>query len=143
MATKELTRKLGFWPVLAIAIGTTVGSGIFASVGEVAGASGSPWLTILAFIIGGLIIIPQMCVYAELSTAYPVNGADYIYIKNAGSRPIAFLSGWATFWANDPPSLSIMALAIINYLGFLVPIGPLTENFKPLLQQQKLSLLWW
>ncbi|MFS0634363.1 fructoselysine/psicoselysine transporter FrlA [Mesobacillus foraminis] len=129
MATKELTRKLGFWPVLAIAIGTTVGSGIFASVGEVAGASGSPWLTILAFIIGGLIIIPQMCVYAELSTAYPVNGADYIYIKNAGSRPIAFLSGWATFWANDPPSLSIMALAIINYLGFLVPIGPLTGKF--------------
>ena len=123
---KELKRKLGFWAALAIAVGTTVGSGIFSSVGAVAQASGSPLMTILAFIVGGIIIIPQMCVYAELSTAYPVDGADYIYIKNAGSRPLAFLSGWATFWANDPVSLSIMALAIANYINFLVPISPLT-----------------
>lgn len=76
--------------VLAIAVGTTVGSGIFVSVGEVAKAAGTPWLTVLAFVIGGLIVIPQMCVYAELSTAYPENGADYVYLKNAGSRPLAF-----------------------------------------------------
>ena len=119
----ELTRKLGLWAALAIAVGTTVGSGIFSSVGEVANASGSPLMTIMAFVIGGLIIIPQMCVYAELSTAYPVNGADYIYLKNAGSRPLAFLTGWATFWANDPPSISIMALAISNYLRFLIPVS--------------------
>lgn len=110
MGSQELQRKLGFWAVLAIAVGTTVGSGIFVSVGEVAKAAGTPWLTVLAFVIGGLIVIPQMCVYAELSTAYPENGADYVYLKNAGSRPLAFLSGWASFWANDAPSLSIMAV---------------------------------
>ena len=111
--------------MLAISVGTTVGSGIFVSVGEVAKAAGSPWLTVLAFVIGGLIVIPQMCVYAELSTAYPENGADYVYLKNAGSRPLAFLSGWASFWANDAPSLSIMALAIVSNMGFLIPIDPL------------------
>ena len=126
MESQELQRKLGFWAVLAIAVGTTVGSGIFVSVGEVAKAAGSPWLTVLAFVIGGLIVIPQMCVYAELSTAYPENGADYIYLKNAGSRPLAFLSGWASFWANDAPSLSIMALAVVSNLGFLMPLDPLT-----------------
>lgn len=124
-STKELGRKLGLGAALAIAVGTTVGSGIFSSVGAVAGAAGSPFMTILAFIIGGIIIIPQMMVYAELSTAYPVDGADYIYLKNAGSRPLAFLSGWATFWANDPVSISIMALAISNYLRYLVPISDL------------------
>lgn len=118
MGSQELQRKLGFWAVLAIAVGTTVGSGIFVSVGEVAKAAGTPWLTVLAFVIGGLIVIPQMCVYAELSTAYPENGADYVYLKNAGSRPLAFLSGWASFWANDAPSLSIMALAIVAILAF-------------------------
>ena len=123
--SKELARKLGFWPVLAIAVGTTVGSGIFVSVGEVAKAAGSPLLTILAFVIGGLIVIPQMCVYAELSTAYPENGADYIYLKKAGSRPLAFLSGWTSFWANDAPSLSIMALAIVSNLNFILPVSPL------------------
>jgi len=126
MESQDLQRKLGFWAVLAISIGTTVGSGIFVSVGEVAKAAGTPWLTVLAFVIGGLIVIPQMCVYAELSTAYPENGADYIYLKNAGSRPLAFLSGWASFWANDAPSLSIMALAIVSNLGFLIPLDPLS-----------------
>ena len=126
MESQELQRKLGFWAVLAIAVGTTVGSGIFVSVGEVAKAAGSPWLTVLAFVIGGLIVIPQMCVYAELSTAYPENGADYIYLKNAGSRPLAFLSGWASFWANDAPSLSIMALAVVSNFNFLMPLDPLT-----------------
>lgn len=98
-------------------------------MGEVAKAAGTPWLTVLAFVIGGLIVIPQMCVYAELSTAYPENGADYVYLKNAGSRPLAFLSGWASFWANDAPSLSIMALAIVSNLGFLTPIDPLLGKF--------------
>lgn len=122
MGSQELQRKLGFWAVLAIAVGTTVGSGIFVSVGEVAKAAGTPWLTVLAFVIGGLIVIPQMCVYAELSTAYPENGADYVYLKNAGSRPLAFLSGWASFWANDAPSLSIMALGI-----FFIFVSDLTS----------------
>src|SRR5476649_260298 len=129
MQVKELQRKLGFWAVLAIAVGTTVGSGIFVSVGEVAKAAGTPWLTIAAFVIGGLIVIPQMCVYAELSTAYPENGADYIYLKNAGSRPLAFLSSWTSFWANDAPSLSIMALAIVSNLNFIMPIAPLAGKF--------------
>ncbi|MBD4564197.1 fructoselysine transporter, partial [Xanthomonas citri pv. citri] len=39
MGSQELQRKLGFWAVLAIAVGTTVGSGIFVSVGEVAKAA--------------------------------------------------------------------------------------------------------
>ncbi|XPE67314.1 amino acid permease [Shigella flexneri] len=51
----------------------------FCICGEAAKAAGTPWLTVLAFVIGGLIAIPQMCVYAELSTAYPENGADYVY----------------------------------------------------------------
>ncbi|ELN8213012.1 amino acid permease [Escherichia coli] len=128
MGSQELQRKLGFWAVLAIAVGTTVGSGIFVSVGEVAKAAGTPWLTVLAFVIGGLIVIPQMCVYAELSTAYPENGADYVYLKNAGSRPLAFLSGWASFWANDAPSLSIMALVISG----LMPFDKLANSETPI-----------
>jgi fructoselysine transporter len=118
----DLKRKLGLGAAIALGVGTTVGSGIFSSVGQVAAASGSALLTILAFLFGGLIMIPQNLVYAELATAYPENGAQYIYFKEAGSRPLAFLTGWLSFWATDPPSISIMALAIANYLAFLFPM---------------------
>ncbi|WP_425447309.1 amino acid permease [Dethiothermospora halolimnae] len=114
----EMKRKLGLVAAVAISVGTTVGSGIFSSVGEVAGAGGSALVAIFAFLIGGLINVPANLVYAELATAYPEDGGQYIYFREAGLRPLAFFSGWISFWATDPPSISIMALAIANYLAF-------------------------
>ncbi|MFE3977123.1 MULTISPECIES: amino acid permease [unclassified Peribacillus] len=121
MSNGTLTRKLGFWSALAIAVGTTIGSGIFVSSGDVAKTAGTPSISILAWIIGGVIAIPQVMVLAELSTAYPQNGSGYVYLNKAGWRPLAFLYGWATFWALDPPSISIMALAIVSYLATFFP----------------------
>jgi len=92
-----LGRKLGFLAVLAIGVGTTIGSGIFSSVGEVANAGGSALMTVLAFLVGGIIMIPQILAYAELSSAYPENGGAYIYFREAGSDFLAFLSGWIGF----------------------------------------------
>ena len=114
----ELGRKLGLGAVIALGVGTTVGSGIFSSLSEVANAAGSNLFLVLAFIIGGLLQIPANFVYSELASAYPEDGGQYVYFREAGSRPLAFLCGWISFWATDPPSISIMALAIVNYLAF-------------------------
>ena len=118
----ELGRKLGLGAVIALGVGTTVGSGIFSSLSEVANAAGSSLFLVLAFIIGGLLQIPSNFVYSELASAYPEDGGQYVYFREAGSRPLAFLCGWISFWATDPPSISIMALAIVNYLAFFIPI---------------------
>ena len=105
----ELARKLGLGAVIALGVGTTVGSGIFSSLSEVANAAGSSLFLVLAYIIGGLLQIPSNFVYSELASAYPEDGGQYVYFREAGSRPLAFLCGWISFWATDPPSISIMA----------------------------------
>lgn len=120
--TVELKRTLGLGAVIALGVGTTVGSGIFSSLGEVAGAAGSSLFLVLAFLIGGLLQIPANYCYAELASAFPEDGGQYVYFREAGSRPLAFLCGWISFWATDPPSISIMALAIANYLAFFIPV---------------------
>lgn len=61
----KLKRKLGLGAALAVAVGTTVGSGIFSSLAEVAGASGSALMMIASFVIGGLIMIPQNLLYSQ------------------------------------------------------------------------------
>ena len=130
MTENNLSRKLGFWAALAIGVGTTVGSGVFVSAGEVARAAGSPTMAVLSWLLGGIIIIPQMLVLGELATAYPENGSGYVYLSEAGSRPLAFLYGWATFLALAPPSISILSLAAVSYLGFFIPgLGGLTGKF--------------
>lgn len=66
----ELGRKLGLGAVIALGVGTTVGSGIFSSLSEVANAAGSSLFLVLAFIIGGgLLQIPANFVYSELASA--------------------------------------------------------------------------
>ncbi|RPF47815.1 fructoselysine transporter (APC superfamily) [Hydrogenoanaerobacterium saccharovorans] len=125
----ELKRKLGIGAVIALGVGTTVGSGIFSSLGAVAGAAGSALIMLLAFLVGGLVQIPSNLCYAELASAYPEDGGQYIYFREAGFRPLAFLCGWISFWATDPPSISIMALAIANYLGYFIPVSNLTLRF--------------
>ena len=117
----ELKRKLGLGAALAVAVGTTVGSGIFSSLAEVAGASGSALMLIASFVIGGLIMIPQNLLYAELASAYPEDGGQYTWLKEAGWRPVAFLNGWLAFWSTDPSTCSVMSLAIANYLAFFIP----------------------
>ncbi len=124
----HLARRLGLPAAVAISVGTTIGSGIFSSLGAVAGAAGTATFVILAFVIGGIMQIPANLCYAELATAYPEDGGQYVYFREAGSRPLAFLTGWISFWATDPPSISIMALAIVNYIGYFVGMTPFVNN---------------
>jgi fructoselysine transporter len=125
----QLGKKLGLGTAIALSVGTTVGAGIFTSISEVAGASGSAFITIMAFFIGGLIMIPQNIVMAEMATAYNEDGGHYVYIKNAGWRRLAFLCGWATFWGNDTSAIAIVALSAVQYFAFLLPMSPLAIKF--------------
>ena len=70
---QELSRKLGLGAVIALGVGTTVGSGIFSSLSEVAAAAGSSLFLVLAFIIGGLLQTPANFCYAELASAFTEN----------------------------------------------------------------------
>lgn len=82
----ELKRKLGLSAVIALGVGTTVGSGIFSSLSEVAAAAGSSLFLVLAFLIGGILQVPANFCYAELASAFPEDGGQYVYFKEAGSR---------------------------------------------------------
>ena len=114
----EMERHLGLGTAIALGVGTTVGSGIFTSVGSVAGAAGTPLLTILAFLIGGLIMIPQNLVYAEFSTAYTEDGGQFVYFREAGWPFMAMFFIWSCWWATDPVGIATMTLTVANYLAY-------------------------
>ena len=111
--TQDLKRKLGLGAVIALGVGTTVGSGIFSSLSEVAGAAGSSLTLVLAFLIGGLLQIPANFCYAELASAFPEDGGQYVYFREAGSRPLAFLCGWISFLPVHGLILKLVAVALV------------------------------
>ena len=95
MHKHQLQRVLGAPTALLIGMGVAIGSGIFRTPGEVAAKIQTPWLIIAAWILGGLIILMQGMVTAELATRYPTAGGEYVYLREAYGRFVAFFFGWS------------------------------------------------
>lgn len=121
-----MARHLGLSTAIALGVGTTVGSGIFTSVGEVAGTTGTPWLTILAFVLGGLIMIPQNLVYAEYASAYTEDGGQFVYFREAGWPFAAMFFIWSCWWATDPVGIATMTLTVANNIAYFTGWGSMT-----------------
>ena len=78
---KTLERRLGLWAVIAISLGSMMGSGLFVLPGTAATLTGpSMWL---AYIIAGLFVFPAALSKTELATAMPTSGGTYVYIDRA------------------------------------------------------------
>ena len=73
----ELKRTIGLWPLSAIGIGGTIGTGIFFVLSEAVPIAGPAviWSFVFAGVVAGLTAI---C-YAELAGAVPVSGSSYSY----------------------------------------------------------------
>lgn len=91
--TANLERKIGLWAVVSLGVGTTIGTGIFSTMSDIASISGCGIILVIAFVVGGLLQIPANFCYAELASAYPEDGGYYVYIKEAGSKKLGFLFG--------------------------------------------------
>lgn len=87
-----LRRTVG--PVLLVlyGVGTIVGAGIYALIGEVAGRAGqnAPW----AFLLAALMAAASALSFAELSARFPKSAGEAEYVSAAfGSRRLSLLVG--------------------------------------------------
>ena len=90
-----LERGLGLSSIIAISMGAMIGSGIFILPGLAMAEAGPA--VILAFIIAGLLVFPAAISIAELGTAMPEAGGDYVFIERGlgpGAGTIAGLGTW-------------------------------------------------
>ena len=92
---RPLQRVLGQPTAWLIGIGVAIGSGIFRTPGDVAGALVWPGWIILAWLIGGCVVTMQGLVTAELATRFGRAGGEYVFLKEAYGEFVAFFFGWA------------------------------------------------
>lgn len=92
-APSSLRPVLGRWQLLAIGIGTIIGSGIFVIPGPAAAQFAGPAIT-LSFAIAALgCALAGLC-YAELSAMFPSAGSAYAF----SVRAFGPLAGWLVGW---------------------------------------------
>jgi basic amino acid/polyamine antiporter, APA family len=120
----ELRRSLTLFDVTMIAIGGTIGSGIFLTPSLIAGALPSPPLIIGAWLVGGLMAMAGALTFSELAALMPRAGGEYVYLSEAYGSLVGFLFGWAYFLVCNAGGLGALSIAFATYAGYFAPLGP-------------------
>jgi APA family basic amino acid/polyamine antiporter len=122
-----LKKDIGLLAGVSILTGIMIGSGIFFFGTVVFGlASNSLGLSLLAWILGGLVTLVSALSYAELGTLFPNTGGYYVYLRKAYGKPIAFLSGWMNFFLSSSGSITTLAFLF----AYIFVVGPLQLDYN-------------
>ncbi|MBW5801022.1 APC family permease [Halomonas elongata] len=92
--TTRLTRVLARKDVLALAFGAMIGWGWIVMTGNWIQSAGSLG-AIVAFLLGGSVIVLVGLTYAELASAMPQVGGEHVYSYRALGHFASFLCTWA------------------------------------------------
>lgn len=114
----KLIRNLGFWDLMAIAIGQIIGAGIMSSTGVAIGMTGTG--VALAFLLSPFLTIISIFPVAILSSAVPTTGGPYRYcsrLMGKGPGMIYLLLHTTSFGV----AISQYALSFGAYLASIVP----------------------
>src|SRR5437763_12384060 len=115
----RLARSLRTIDGLAVVVGIMVGSGIFRTPGTVAALLGRPWLTFVAWTLGGAVGFLGALIFAELSTRYPQAGGKYVYAREAFGRRVAFAIGWIEALGTYCAAIAAIGVVCGEYLARL------------------------
>ena len=115
MNEKTMNRGLKNRHLQLISLGGIIGSGYFLGTGYVLQQAGPAAL--LAYLLGGAIVLCVMLCLAELAVAQPVSGSFVTYAKENISSTWACGVGWAYWlsWVAYVPSEMIAAGIIMNH----------------------------
>jgi len=115
----KLIRNLGFWDLMAIAIGQIIGAGIMSTTGVAIGMTGTG--VVLAFLLSPFLTIISIFPVAILSAAAPTTGGPYRYcsrLMGKGMGMIYLLLHATAFGA----AISQYALSFGAYFSSIVPM---------------------
>jgi len=108
-------RELSLFDSTCIIVGIIIGAGIYQMAPDIAKGAGSWWGVLAIWAVGGLLSLFGALGYAELATAYPREGGDYVYLSRAYGPWAGFLFGWGQLAIIRPGDIAVMAFAFATY----------------------------
>src|SRR5271169_7112155 len=112
-----LERRLGVFSATTIVVGSMIGSGIFIAPSIMAGYVASPGVWLGLWLVGGALTLLGALAYAELCAMMPHAGGQYVFLREAFGRLVAFLYGWTLFLVIQTGFNAAVAIAFAKFLG--------------------------
>lgn len=117
--TSSFKRELGLLDGTMLVVGSMIGSGIFIVSADIARQVGSAGWLILIWVLTGLVTVVAAVSYGELSAMFPKAGGQYVYLKEAYNKLIAFLYGWSFFAVIQTGTIAAVGVAFSKFAAYL------------------------
>ncbi len=121
--------ELSLFDSTCIIVGIIIGAGIYETAPIVAGCLGSATNILSVWLLGGFLALAGSLCYAELATAIPQEGGDYVYLTRAYGPWVGFLFGWSQLAVVRPGDIALMAFIFARYAREIFPLGGLSQLF--------------
>ena len=113
---KKLTKKYGLLTAIAMVVGIVVGSGVFFKAQNILNATdGDMPLGILAWLIGGAVMIVCAYCFAAMATKYEKVNGLVDYAEAACGKKYAYMTGWFMTMIYYPCITSVLAWLSARY----------------------------
>ncbi|CAM3417653.1 Amino acid permease-associated region [Flavobacterium longum] len=116
---EHFKRELGLLDGTMLVVGSMIGSGIFIVSSDMVRQVGSAGWLILLWALTGLITVVAAVSYGELSAMFPKAGGQYVYLKEAYNKLIAFLYGWSFFAVIQTGTIAAVGVAFSKFAAYL------------------------
>ncbi|MDD9879828.1 MAG: amino acid permease [Candidatus Marinimicrobia bacterium] len=124
----KLKQTLGLFDGIALLVGITIGSGIFATPQIIAGYLSSFSTIIILWVGVAVFVYVGALIYAELGCRFPNTGGEYVYIQKAFGPFWGFLFGWAQLFIIRTSPIAGLSLIVANYIGYFIPLASFERN---------------
>jgi amino acid transporter len=122
-------QELSLFDSTCIIVGIIIGAGIYETAPTVAQCLGSPTGVLGVWLLGGFLALAGALCYAELATAIPQEGGDYVYLSRAYGKWVGFLFGWTQLAVVRPGDIALMAFIFARYAHKLYPLADYSQSF--------------
>jgi len=139
--SSELRRELTLLDSTMINVGTMIASAIFIVPATVAMHAQGSALTVIVWIVGGLVSLMGALAIAELGAAMPEAGGQFIYLRAAYGPVWGFLYGWGAFMVINTASIAAIAVVFAQYLGYFFPLTAVEIKIVAILSTVVLTTL--
>ncbi|XP_071959575.1 cystine/glutamate transporter-like [Antedon mediterranea] len=117
-----LVRQIRIIPFSSLIIGTVIGSGIFISPKGILEYTHTVGLSMVIWVVCGLISTLGALSYGELGTTFSKTGGDFIFLLESFGPMAAFLRVWTTIIVVRPASWAVLAITSATYI--ITPFYP-------------------
>jgi L-type amino acid transporter 9 len=117
------TPQLNAFNGFALLISVIIGSGVFASPGQIDTNVPSPGAALLVWLLGGILAWTGGATLASLGTAFPGEGGIQRYLQYIYGDLAGFLGAWAWITCVMPATLSILSIVFVESIYSAVHPG--------------------